>query len=63
MSSDRKRMSVIVRTANDQIKLYCKGAVRYRLQIFDYFMIDNQSNSLIHVFFIGQRYNGTFASR
>jgi magnesium-transporting ATPase (P-type) len=24
--SDRKRMSVIVRTPNDEIKLYCKGA-------------------------------------
>lgn len=24
--SDRKRMSVIIRTSNNQIKLYCKGA-------------------------------------
>ena len=29
--SDRKRMSVIIRTRNNEIKLYCKGAVRFRL--------------------------------
>jgi magnesium-transporting ATPase (P-type) len=46
-SSARKRMSVILRTEEGRLFLFCKGADRYGIMIFDEIFYAQQSSNLV----------------